>query len=133
MAYWYACDVIQVSPPVGGTSIKEVMGGIYPMLFIDTTETWSVLHVQSGATRSVTYGGLEVGCPVAAGYAYETEHDPPEVCLVRTDEPIPQETIDRVNAIAGGGQFIVPIDTAAKRDALYAAYPSLQNRWPDQP
>lgn len=133
MAYWYACDVITVSPPAGGTKIKDIMGGNYPMLFVDTTESWTVKHNQSGQTRNVTYGGLEIGCPVAAGYAMDSEHNPPEMCLVRTDDPIPQEVIDRVNAIAGGGQFIVQIDTLAERNALYAAYPSLQNRFPDQP
>jgi|MudIll2142460700_1097286.scaffolds.fasta_scaffold00005_2 hypothetical protein len=133
MAYWYACDVITVTPPASGTKIKEVTGGTYPMLFIDTTETWTVRHNQSGQTRNVTYGGLEVGCPVEAGYAYEEDNAIPEICLVRTEEPIPQAVIDRVNAVAGGGQFVVEIDTIAKRDALYAAYPSLQNRFADQP
>ena len=133
MAYWYACDVIKVTAPAGGTQLGESGVRIMPMILVDKTETWTVTHMQSLSTRNVTFGNMRKTTGVAFEVAYETDNPEPEMSLIRTEDPIPQTVIDEVNAVAGGGQFIVHIDTIAERDALYAAYPSLQGRFPDQP
>lgn len=135
MAYWYACDVIKVEAPESGSDLHESGSSVryYAMLMLDSVETWKVTHLQSGVSRNVTWGGVRLTTRQDLSIAYEEDNAEPEVALIRTEEPIPQAVLDEVNAVAGGGTFIVHIDTVAERNALYTAYPSLQNRWPDQP
>jgi hypothetical protein len=135
MAFWYACDVIKVEPLSGGSDLLSTAATkrVFPMLIIDAVETWKVTHIQSGTVRNVTFGDVRKAWDGEFGIAYEEDNSEPEVALVRTEEAIPQGVIDECNAVGPGGQFVVPIDTIAKRDALYAAYPSLQGRFPDQP
>jgi len=135
MAYWYACDVIKVEPLSGSSALVSTSATrrYFPMLMLDATETWKVTHLQSGTVRNVTFGDMRHATPIGYGVAYEEDNPEPEVALVRTDEAIPQAVIDECNAVGPGGQFVVQIDTVAERNALYAAYPSLQGRFPDQP
>jgi len=135
MAYWYACDVIKVEPLDGNSELISTSATrrFFPMLMLEAAETWKITHIQSSTVRNVTFGEMKKGTMIGYSVAYEEDNAEPKVALVRTDEEIPQAEIDACNAVGPGGQFVVPIDTIGKRDALYAAYPSLQNRFPDQP
>jgi len=134
MPYWYACDVIKVERPTN-SQLEEAGSAVqfYAMLMVDDIETWTITHMPSQITRNVNRGGMRLTTRQGLSIAYEEDNAEPEMCLIRSEEEIPQAVLDEVNAIGGGGTFIVHIDTAGERNALYAAYPSLQNRWPDQP
>lgn len=135
MAYWYAADVIKVEPLDGSSELMSTTATkrIFPMLIVDATETWKITHLQSGTVRNVSFGDVRKAFTGEFGIAYEEEHEEPEIALIRTEEQIPQTIIDEVNSVGPGGEFLVAINTVAKKNALYAAYPSLIGRFPDQP
>lgn len=135
MAFWYLADVIAVEPPTTGSALlgSDTNRNVFPMLLVDAVEVWTVRHVKSGVERDVDRHGMRVAFLEEAGYAYEEDNPEPEVCLIRTEVAIPQAVLDECNAAAGGGTWVQQLTTAGQRDALYAAYPSLEGRWPDQP
>jgi protein subunit release factor B len=134
MAYWYAVDVIKVEPVNDSSELMSVDATkrIFPMLIIETSETWKITHIQSGTVRNVTFGDVKKAWSGEFSVAYEEDNPEPEVALIRTEEEIPQSVLDECNAVGPGGQFVVKIDTVAKRNALYATYPSLEGRFADQ-